>query len=112
MSKQFGQILQQAKKMQDKLMKIQEEVANKTVEAQSGGGMVSCVVNGKQEVLTLKISDEIWEEKDRELLEDLVMAAINEGLNKSREMLQEEMAKVTGGMQMPFGMWVCFILRR
>ncbi|MDD5245588.1 MAG: YbaB/EbfC family nucleoid-associated protein [Syntrophorhabdaceae bacterium] len=104
MSKQFGQILQQAKKMQDKLMKIQEEVANKTVEAQSGGGMVSCVVNGKQEVLTLKISDEIWEEKDRELLEDLVMAAINEGLNKSREMLQEEMAKVTGGMQMPFGM--------
>jgi len=104
MSKQFGQILQQAKKMQDKLMKIQEEVANKTVEAQSGGGMVSCVVNGKQEVLTLKISDEIWEEKDRELLEDLVMAAINEGLNKSREMLQEEMAKVTGGMQTPFGM--------
>lgn len=104
MSKQFGQILQQAKKMQDKLMKMQEEVANKTVEAQSGGGMVSCVVNGKQEVLSLKISDEIWEEKDRELLEDLVMAAINEGLNKSREMLQEEMAKITGGMQMPFGM--------
>lgn len=104
MSKQFGQVLQQAKKMQEKLLKMQEEVANKTVEAQSGGGMVSCVVNGKQEVLSLKISDEIWEEKDRELLEDLVMAAINEGLNKSREMLQEEMAKVTGGMQMPFGM--------
>jgi len=55
MSKQFGQILQQAKKMQEKLVKIQEEVANKTVEAQSGGGMVSCVVNGKQEVLSLKI---------------------------------------------------------
>lgn len=104
MSKQFGQIMQQAKKMQEKLMKIQEEAANKTVEAQSGGGMVSCVVNGKQEVLSLKISDEIWEEKDKELLEDLVMAAINEGLDKSREMLQEEMAKVTGGMQMPFGM--------
>jgi DNA-binding YbaB/EbfC family protein len=104
MSKQFGQILQQAKKMQEKLMKMQEEVANKTVEAQSGGGMVSCVVNGKQEVLSLKISDEIWEEKDKELLEDLVMAAINEGLNKSREMLQEEMSKVTGGMPMPFGM--------
>ncbi|HNS16036.1 MAG TPA: YbaB/EbfC family nucleoid-associated protein [Syntrophorhabdaceae bacterium] len=104
MSKQFGQILQQAKKMQEKLVKLQEEVANKTVEAQSGGGMVSCVVNGKQEVLSLKISEEIWEEKDKELLEDLVMAAINEGLDKSREMLQEEMAKVTGGMQMPFGM--------
>ena len=104
MSKQFGQILQQAKKMQEKLVKMQEEVASKTVEAQSGGGMVSCVVNGKQEVLSLKISEEIWEEKDKELLEDLVMAAINEGLDKSREMLQEEMAKVTGGMQMPFGM--------
>lgn len=83
---------------------MQEEVANKTVEAQSGGGMVSCVVNGKQEVLSLKISEEIWEEKDKELLEDLVMAAINEGLDKSREMLQEEMAKITGGMPMPFGM--------
>lgn len=104
MPKQFGQILQQAKKMQEKLVKMQEEVAGKTVEAQSGGGMVSCVVNGKQEVLSLKISDEIWEEKDKELLEDLVMAAINEGLNKSREMLQEEMAKITGGMPMPFGM--------
>ncbi|HOE17823.1 MAG TPA: YbaB/EbfC family nucleoid-associated protein [Syntrophorhabdaceae bacterium] len=104
MSKQFGQIMQQAKKMQEKLVKMQEEVANKTVEAQSGGGMVSCVVNGKQEVLSLKISEEIWEEKDKELLEDLVMAAINEGLDKSREMLQEEMAKITGGMQMPFGM--------
>ncbi|MBP6940722.1 MAG: YbaB/EbfC family nucleoid-associated protein [Syntrophorhabdaceae bacterium] len=104
MSKQFGQILQQAKKMQEKLVKMQEEVANKTVEAQSGGGMVSCVVNGKQEVLSLKISEEIWEEKDKELLEDLVMAAINEGLDKSREMLQEEMAKITGGMPMPFGM--------
>lgn len=104
MSKQFGQIMQQAKKMQEKLMKMQEEVANKTVEAQSGGGMVSCVVNGKQEVLSLKISEEIWEEKDKELLEDLVMAAVNEGLDKSREMLQEEMAKITGGMQMPFGM--------
>jgi len=96
--------MQQAKKMQEKLVKMQEEVANKTVEAQSGGGMVSCVVNGKQEVLSLKISEEIWEEKDKELLEDLVMAAINEGLDKSREMLQEEMAKITGGMQMPFGM--------
>jgi nucleoid-associated protein EbfC len=106
MSKNFGQILSQAKKMQEKLQKMQEEMGSRTVDAQSGGGMVSCVVNGKQEVISLKISDEIWEEKDKELLEDLVVAAINEGLNKSREMMQEEMAKVTGfgGMQMPFGM--------
>jgi DNA-binding YbaB/EbfC family protein len=66
--------------------------------------MVTCVVNGRQEVVSLKISPEVLEEKDNELLEDLIMAAVNEGLNRSREMVQEEMSKVTGGMQMPFGM--------
>ncbi|HBL24383.1 MAG TPA: YbaB/EbfC family nucleoid-associated protein [Deltaproteobacteria bacterium] len=104
MSKGFNQILQQAKKMQDRMMKLQEEMGDKTVEAQSGGGMVSCVVNGRQEVLSLKISPEVLEEKDNELLEDLIVAAVNEGLNRSREMVQEEMSKITGGMQMPFGM--------
>jgi DNA-binding YbaB/EbfC family protein len=104
MSKGFNQILQQAKKMQDRLVKLQEEMGDKTVEAQSGGGMVTCVVNGRQEVVSLKISPEVLEEKDNELLEDLIMAAVNEGLNRSREMVQEEMSKVTGGMQMPFGM--------
>lgn len=104
MSKQIGQLLSQAKKMQERFQKMQEEVGDKTIEAQSGGGMVSCVVNGKQEVISLKISNEIWEEKDKELLEDLVVAAINEGLNKSKEMLQEEMSKITGGMQLPFGL--------
>lgn len=106
MSKQLGQLLNQAKKMQEKLAKMQEEVAEKTVEAQSGGGMVTCVVNGKQDVLSLKISDEVWEERDKELLEDLIVAAVNEGLSKSKDMLQEEMAKVTGfgGMQLPFNL--------
>jgi len=104
MSKGFNQILQQAKKMQDRLVKLQEEMGDKTVEAQAGGGMVSCDVNGRQELVSLKISQEVLEEKDKELLEDLVLAAVNEGLNRSREMVQEEMAKVTGGMQMPFGM--------
>ena len=104
MSKGFNQILQQAKKMQDRLVKLQEEMGDKTVEAQSGGGMVTCVVNGRQEVVSLKISPEVLEEKDNELLEDLITAAVNEGLDRSREMVQEEMSKVTGGMQMPFGM--------
>jgi DNA-binding YbaB/EbfC family protein len=74
------------------------------VEAQSGGGMVSCIVNGKQELISLKITDEIWEEKDKELLEDLIVAAINEGLSKSKDMLQDEMSKITGGMPMPFNL--------
>jgi nucleoid-associated protein EbfC len=104
MSKGIGQIMQQAKKMQERLMKIQEEMAEKTIEGQSGGGMVTCVVNGKQELISIKIADEIWAEKDKELLEDLIRAAINEGLDRSREMMQEEMGKVTGGMQLPFGM--------
>ncbi len=96
--------MQQAKKMQERLMKIQEELGEKTVEGQAGGGMVTSVVNGKQEVLSIKIADEIWVEKDKELLEDLILAAVNEGLDRSREMAQEEMSKVTGGMQLPFGM--------
>lgn len=104
MSKQLGQILSQAKKMQEKFQKMQDEMANKTVEAQSGGGMVTCVVNGKQEVLSVKIAEEVWAERDKELLEDLVVAAVNEGLNKSKEMLQDEMSKITGGLQLPFGM--------
>ncbi len=104
MSKGLGQIMQQAKKMQERLVKIQEELAEKSVEGQSGGGMVTCVVNGKQELVSIKIADEIWAEKDKELLEDLIRAAINEGLDRSREMMQEEMGKVTGGMQLPFGM--------
>lgn len=104
MSKQLGQILNQAKKMQEKFQKMQDEMADKIVESQSGGGMVTCVVNGKQEVLSVKIADEIWEERDKELLEDLLVAAVNEGLNKSKDMLQEEMSKITGGMQLPFSL--------
>src|SRR5512137_1524696 len=100
----FNQIMQQAKKMQESLLKLQEELGDRTVEAQSGGGMVTCVVNGRQELLSLKISPEVLEEKDNELLEDLIMAAVNEGLNRSREMVQEERSKVTCSMQMPFGM--------
>ncbi len=104
MSKGFGQILNQAKKMQERFQKLQEEMETKTVEAQSGGGMVTCVVNGKQDVISLKISDEIWEERDKEMLEDLIVAAINEGLAKAKAIWQEEMSKITGGMQLPFGM--------
>jgi hypothetical protein len=104
MSKGFGQILSQAKKMQERFQKLQEEMETRVVEGQSGGGMVTCVVNGKQDVVSLKISDEIWEERDKEMLEDLVVAAINEGLGKSKDLWKEELSKITGGMQLPFGM--------
>jgi nucleoid-associated protein EbfC len=104
MTKGFGQLLNQAKKMQENFQKLQQEMEGKTIEAQSGGGMVTCVVNGKQEVVSLTISNDVWEERDKEMLEDLIVAAINEGLEKSKEMWKEELAKITGGVQLPFGM--------
>jgi nucleoid-associated protein EbfC len=104
MAKGFGQILNQAKKMQEKMQKLQDEMGDKTVEAQSGGGMVTCVVNGKQEIVSLTISNEVWEERDKELIEDLIVAAVNEGMNKSKDLFQEELSKITGGMQLPFGL--------
>jgi DNA-binding YbaB/EbfC family protein len=104
MRKDLGQLLSQAKKMQERLERLQEELAQKTVEASSGGGMVTCVLNGRQEILSLTISEEIWQEKDKELLEDLIVACINEGLKRSRELAQEEMAKIAGlaGIPLPF----------
>jgi hypothetical protein len=104
MTKGFGQLMNQAKKMQENFQKLQQEMEGKKVEAQSGGGMVTCVVNGKQEVISLTISNDVWEERDKEMLEDLIVAAINEGLEKSKEMWKEELAKITGGVQLPFGM--------
>ncbi len=104
MTKGFGQLLNQAKKMQENFQKLQQDMEGKTIEAQSGGGMITCVVNGKQEVVSLRISNELWEERDKEMVEDLIVAAINEGLEKSKEMWKEELAKITGGVQLPFGL--------
>jgi DNA-binding YbaB/EbfC family protein len=104
MTKGFGQLLNQAKKMQENFQKLQQDMEGKTIESQSGGVMVTCVVNGKQEVVSLTISKDVWEERDKEMLEDLIVAAINEGLEKSKEMWKEELAKITGGVQLPFGM--------
>jgi len=104
MTKGFGQLMNQAKKMQENFQKLQQDMEGKTIEAQSGGGMVTCVVNGKQEVVSLTISKDVWEERDKEMLEDLIVAAINEGLEKSKEMWKEELAKITGGVQLPFGL--------
>ena len=84
--------------MQDKMMKMKEELADKTIEASAGGGMVSVVVNGKQELVSITIDKEVVDPEDTEMLEDLIIAAINQGLDKSREMAQEEMKKVAGGM--------------
>ncbi len=97
----FGNIMKQAKKMQERMMQLQEELALRTVEATAGGGMVSVTVNGKFEVLSLKIDREVVNPDDVEMLQDLIVAAVNEGVRKAQEMAASEMAKVTGGMQIP-----------
>ena len=93
--------MKQAQKLQAKMMEMQAEVGNRTVSAQAGGGMVEAVVNGRQELLSLRIDPEVVVAEDVEMLQDLILAAINEALNRSREMMTAEMSKLTGGMQIP-----------
>jgi len=93
--------MKQAKKMQERMMALQEELATKTVEATAGGGMVTVTVNGKFELLSLRIEKEVVNPEDVEMLQDLIVAAVNEGIRKAQEMSATEMAKITGGMQIP-----------
>jgi DNA-binding YbaB/EbfC family protein len=97
----FGNIMKQAKKMQERMLAIQEELAAKTVDVTTGGGMVSVRVNGKFEILSLKIEKEVINPDDVDMLQDLIIAAVNEGIRKAQEMASAEMAKITGGMQIP-----------
>ncbi len=97
----FGNIMKQAKKMQERMVELQEELATKSVEATAGGGMVSVAVNGKFEILSLKIEKEVVNPDDVEMLQDLIVAALNEGIRKAQEMAASEMGKITGGMQIP-----------
>lgn len=101
MTKGLGGMLKQAQKIQAQLAKIQEEMAQKTIEASSGGGMVSVVVTGKQEVISVKIEREVVNPDDIDMLQDLVLAAVNEGIRKSQEMVTEEMKRLTGGLSIP-----------
>jgi len=97
----FGNIMKQAKKMQEKIGELQQELEAKTIEAQAGGGMVRVVVNGKFEIVSLKIEKEVVNPEDIEMLQDLISAAINEGIRKAQAMASEEMAKITGGLGIP-----------
>jgi DNA-binding YbaB/EbfC family protein len=94
-------MMKQAQKLQAKMMEMQAELGNRTVSAQAGGGMVEAVVNGRQELVNLRIDPEVVVAEDVEMLQDLIQAAINEALNRSREMMAQEMSKLTGGMQIP-----------
>jgi len=93
--------MKQAKKMQERMARLQQELETKTVEASAGGGMVSVVVNGKFEIISLKIDKDVVSPDDVEMLQDLVMAAVNEGVRKAQEMTTTEMSKITGGLNIP-----------
>ena len=97
----FGNIMKQAKKMQERMAQLQDDLASKTVDATAGGGMVSVTVNGKFELLSIKIEKEVVNPEDVDMLQDLVVAAVNEGIRKAQEMAASEMGKITGGLQIP-----------
>lgn len=101
MNKGFGNIIKQAQQLQAKILKVQEEMANRTAEASTGGGMVTAVANGKQEIVSLRVEKEVVNPEDLEMLQDLIVAAVNAALKKAQEMVAEEMKKLTGGLYIP-----------
>ena len=101
MSKGLAQIMKQAQMMQQRMAKLQEEAAEKTAEATVGGGAVAVVVNGKNQILSLTIKKEAVDPEDVEMLQDLIMAAVNEALKQVQAQMADEMGKVTGGLSIP-----------
>jgi len=99
--KGMGQMMKQAQKLQSQMMKLQEELAEKTVESSSGGGMVTVVANGRQQIVSIKIENEVVDPDDVDMLQDLVLAAVNDALAKAQEMVSSEMGKLTGGLNIP-----------
>lgn len=99
--KGFGNLMKEAQRLQQQMEKLQEEIATRKVDATAGGGMVTVEANGKQELVSIKIDREVVNPEDVGMLEDLVLAACNEALRKSREMMQQEVGKLTGGFKIP-----------
>ena len=97
-------LMKQAQKMQTDVARVQEELKEKQVEGQAGGGVVRALANGAQEITAISIDPEVIDPEDKEMLEDLVLAAVREALNAARELAAQEMGKVTSGMGLPGGM--------
>ncbi len=97
----FGKLMKQAQQMQAKMAKIQDELANTVFESSSGGGMVTVKMNGQQEVLGIEIDPEVFNDGDKEMLEDLIVAALNEARQKAADIAKERMSGLTGGMNIP-----------
>ena len=93
--------MKQAQKLQAKMAKLQEELSEKTIETSSGGGMIKVVANGKQQLVSIQIEKEVVDPEDVDMLQDLILAAVNDALSKSQEMVSGEMGKLTGGLNIP-----------
>ncbi len=99
--KDWGSLFKQAQEMQSKMAEVQRDLAGKTIEVSTGGGMVKVSANGLNEILSIHIDDELINMKDREVLEDLIVGAINEVHRKVKDLAQEEMTRFTGGVKIP-----------
>ena len=98
MKPNMSQIMQQAQKMQEEMQKVQESLEKISVEATSGGGMVKVVANCKFKILSISIEPEVYDEEDKEMIEDLIIAAVNQAIETTQQKANEEMQKVTGGL--------------
>jgi hypothetical protein len=99
--KGMGNMMKQAQKLQARMLKMQEELAEKTVESAVGGGMIKIVANGRQQIVSIRIEKEVVNPDDVDMLQDLILAAVNDALTKSQEMVSSEMGKLTGGLNLP-----------
>ncbi|OPX85170.1 MAG: Nucleoid-associated protein [Pelotomaculum sp. PtaB.Bin104] len=97
----MNKMMKQVQKMQQDMMKLQEELKSRTVESTAGGGMVKVIASGNNEVVAIEINPEAVDPEDVEMLQDLVLAAVNEALKKAQEMVSKEMSKLTGGLNIP-----------
>ncbi|MDD4239415.1 MAG: YbaB/EbfC family nucleoid-associated protein [Desulfotomaculaceae bacterium] len=97
----MNKMMKQVQKMQQDMMKLQEELANRTVESTAGGGVVRVVANGKNEISAIEIKPEAVDPEDVEMLQDLVLAAVNDALKKAQDMASQEMGRLTGGLKIP-----------
>ncbi len=99
--KGMGNMIKHAQKMQAQMMQLQEKLGEQTVETTAGGGMVRVVASGKQQIVAIEIEKEVIDPEDVEMLQDLLLAAVNDALAKSQEMVSSEMSKITGGLNIP-----------
>jgi DNA-binding YbaB/EbfC family protein len=99
--KGMGNMMKQAQKLQSRMLKLQEELADKTVETSAGGGMIKVVANGRTQIVSITMEKEVVDPQDVEMLQDMILAAVNDALAKAQEMVATEMGKITGGFNLP-----------